>query len=117
MDKSYELIEQVLETLKKTHRRINAEIDLLVNSGVDEDDVQDLKRSVDNLYAHNLHVQDLLFHVLSDQWDAKATREAIIKQRIFLAMKSSEDESPKSMMHWLAIKLEANQHSDKTEGE
>lgn len=116
MDKGYKLIEQVLETLKKTHRRINAEIDLLINSGVDEDDVQDLKRSVDNLHAHNLNVQNLLFHVLSDQWDAKATREAIIKQKIFLAMKSSEKESQKSMMEWFANKLEAKLDSGKPEG-
>ena len=106
MDAGYKLIEELLTSLKTAHKRIDNEIENLVNSGIEEEDVEDIKRAADKLYRHNLLLQDFLFATLSDDWNAKETREAILNQKLFLVMQRTAPNEERSVMDLFARKLE-----------
>jgi hypothetical protein len=67
MDKGYKLIEELLTSLKTAHRRIDEEIESLVNSGFEEEDVEDVKRAADKLHRHNLLLQEFIFATLTEE--------------------------------------------------
>jgi hypothetical protein len=106
MDKGYKLIEELLTSLKTAHRRIDEEIESLVNSGFEEEDVEDVKRAADKLHRHNLLLQEFIFATLTEEWNAKDTREAILKQKLFLVMQRTAPNEERSVMDWFAQKLD-----------
>ena len=106
MDKGYESIEALLTSLKVAHRGIDKEIENLVNSGVDEEDTLALVDATAKLFQHNRILQEFIFLTLSDDWDAKETREAILKQKLFLVLQRKAPNEERDMMDWFAHKLE-----------
>lgn len=106
MDVGYKKIEELLNSLKTIRKGIDEEIENLINGRIDEEDVDDLKRAADRLHRYNILLQDFLFATLSDDWNAKETREAILKQKLFLVMQRTAPNEERSVMDLFARKLE-----------
>jgi len=106
MDKGYESIEALLTSLKVAHRGIEREIQNLYNNCVDEEDTLALTDAAAKLFEHNLLLQEFILLTLSDEWDARKTREAISKQKLFLVLQRKAPDEERDIMDWFADKLE-----------
>lgn len=106
MNKGYESIEQLLESLINARKQIDREIQNLINSRFEESDFKDLQQAVDLLIRHNTFTNNFLFHILSDDFNPKETRDAILQQKLFLVMQRTAPNEARNVMDTFSSMLE-----------
>ena len=106
MNKGYELIEQLLESLINARKQIDREIQNLINRGFEESDFKELQKAVDLVTRHDSITDNFLYHILSDDFNSKETRDAILQQKLFLVMQRTAPNEARNVMDKFSSMLE-----------
>ena len=103
MSNEHKLIEAILEDLKEVHTGLNNDIQTLIEQGYcEEEDLKEIKSTIDKLYKLNIHQQELLVAILSDDYNNKVVKKNLIDLRLINALKRGTDE--KSSVEWFVEK-------------
>lgn len=106
MDNGYKLIEELLTSLKIARKGIENEIQNLVNSGLEEEDVDNINKAASALYSHHNLLEEFIVATLSDNWNSKETRDSILQQKLFLVMKRTAQNEERNVMEYFLQSLE-----------
>lgn len=106
VDNGYKLIEELLTSLKIARKGIENEIQNLVNSGLEEEDVDNINKAASALYRHHNLLEEFIVATLSDNWNSKETRDSILQQKLFLVMKRTAQNEERNVMEYFLQSLE-----------